>query len=598
MSELDEGFDPSLRTGFIDESLEGLAQVSGLLGQLEQAPGRLELVQAIFRPVHSIKGNSAYFGMLKVKALAHELETLLDLLRKGALTATPGMIGMLLRGVDALAGMFDRTRRDEPEVVDLPAFERLVQAVVGAAQGERISKESQWRELLAALERGDLEEARHLAQALARESLVVPAAAAQPAATGGAAPAGERAPARETVGEAAAGAGKPAAARTMRVAEESIDAFLGHVGGLVTIGEMYEHLYLRMQGQAVQAGLAAELRRVNESFGELSLQLQGSIMNVRKIALHTLLQRFPRMVRELAARADKQVSLVLEGGEILVDKSLLENLDAPLMHMVRNAVDHGVESVEKRQAAGKPAAGRLRIAATESAAHIRLVVADDGRGLDRDALRDKAVALGICRPGATLTEAEIVDLLFLPGVSTAREVTDISGRGVGMDVVRRNVDAMGGVITVQSTAGVGTEFAIQIPKTVSTQILTGFIMVLGGNRYVVPLSRVARCVQWMPENIHTLQGRGECLADGADLLRILRLARVLQVADGASGGIFVILAAKGPYTALLVDQIEGVRQVVSKQVDGITNECFQGAAVMGDGTVAMILDVDRLTGRK
>jgi two-component system chemotaxis sensor kinase CheA len=215
--------------------------------------------------------------------------------------------------------------------------------------------------------------------------------------------------------------------------------------------------------------------------------------------------------------------------------------------------------------------------------------------LDREALRDKAVTLGLCQPGATLTEAQIVDLLFLPGVSTAREVTDISGRGVGMDVVRRNVDAMGGLITVQSTPGVGTEFAIEIPKSVSTQILTGFIVVLGGNRYVVPLARVARCVQWQPDSIHTLQGRGECLADGAGLLRILRLARVLQLSETTSGGIFVILTAKGPYTALLVDQIEGVRQVVAKQVDGITNDCFQGAAVMGDGSVAMILDVDRLS---
>jgi two-component system chemotaxis sensor kinase CheA len=315
---------------------------------------------------------------------------------------------------------------------------------------------------------------------------------------------------------------------------------------------------------------------------------------VRKIPLNNLLQRCPRIVRDLAGRSGKQVAVVLEGAEILVDKSLLENLDAPLMHMVRNAVDHGIESAEKRRAAGKPPEGRLRIVATETPSHLRLVVADDGRGLDRDALRDKAVAMGICRPGATLTDAEIVDLLFLPGVSTAREITDVSGRGVGMDVVRRNVDAMGGVITVQSTPGAGTEFALVIPKTVSTQILNGFIVLLNGNRYVLPLARVARCVQWQPEQIHTVQGRGACLSDGGGLLRIRKLAQVLQVA-GDENGIFVILTAKGPYTALLVDQIEGVRQVVAKQVDGIQHECFQGAAVMGDGSVAMILDADRLT---
>ena len=391
----------------------------------------------------------------------------------------------------------------------------------------------------------------------------------------------------------------------MRVPEERIDAFLAHVGELVTISEMYSHLYVSLSAGTDSQKAALELRRINESFDQLSLALQHSIMQIRKLPIAGILSRMPRLVRDIADARGKQIETVITGEEIMVDKSLVDALDAPLTHMVRNAADHGVELPAERQAAGKTPRGKISVAVTESADDIVLAVSDDGRGIDRRALADKAIKLGLLPPDAALSDADMIQLLFMSGVSTAKEVTDVSGRGVGMDVVKRAFDELGGRIDVASQSGLGTLMHLRLPKTVTTQILDGFIVIADGARYVFPLKNIQRCFRPSPSDLSPVQGKGLCVKDGRGLLRVLRLAEYLGTRPEAGGvhdiqdGIMVVVEGAEQTVAVHVDGIDGVRRVVLKNITGMgqEKETFAGGAIMGDGLVALVLDVEKVTGK-
>jgi len=393
--------------------------------------------------------------------------------------------------------------------------------------------------------------------------------------------------------------------KTMRVPEERIDAFLAHVGELVTISEMYSHLYVSLSSGTDSQKAALELRRINESFDQLSLALQHSIMQIRKLPISGILSRMPRLVRDIADARGKQIETVISGEDIMVDKSLVDALDAPLTHMVRNAADHGVELPSERQAAGKTPRGKISVSVTESADDIVLAVSDDGRGINRRALADKAIKMGILAPDATLTEADMIQLLFMSGVSTAKEVTDVSGRGVGMDVVKRAVEELGGRIDVSSQPGQGTLMNLRLPKTVTTQILDGFIVIADGCRYVFPLKSIQRCFRPAPTDLCPVQGKGLCVKDGSGLLRVLNLSEHLGIrpegsaAHNIQNGIVVVVEGTEQTVAVHVDAIDGVRRVVLKSIVGMGQEkgTFAGGAIMGDGLVALVLDVEKVVGK-
>lgn len=702
MTEFD--VDPALKVEYIDESLEGLEGLSEQLVALESAPGELEIIQSVFRPVHSIKGNAAYFNLLQVKNLAHELETLLDLLRKEKLVATGNVINVLLEGIDALISMLERSRNAEPEVADEAAFTALVDKVCSAAKGEQEQVSELWKRLLGSLDdwsqdpaalkelleklagttvegqaalserdgappkggeepsaaaelRGllDTQIETHLDDASAQRvgvllqevmdslqdnqhkaelrevqeeyELFVDTVGVEPVlqasilekieslAQKGAWAVAEKKPAEEETRvpdqeEAVAKEEKPAeaakegkgsdAGKTMRVTESSIDAFLAHVGDLVVIGEMYEHFQNRLS--ETDAALGREMFRINESFRDLSDSLQQSIMHIRKVPLRSVFQRMPRIVRDVAKANGKEIEAYVEGEDILVDKSILDALEAPLMHMTRNSADHGVEAPEEREAAGKPRKGRVDILAEESAESVFIKVIDDGKGLDLEALQAKAASIGLIAADQELAEQDIINLLFSSGVSTAKAITDISGRGVGMDVARRNVESLGGSIAVQTQQGQGSAFTLQLPKSVSTQIITGFSVIVEKRRYVLPLDRIHRCFRPAPEQIVSVQGKGKCVKDGDQVIIMSRFQNLCNGVwyDNAdyTTGILVVVETKGGEHALHVDEIEGVKQVVLKEVDDFLNTegIFLGGAIMGDGTVAMVIDIDQFVG--
>ncbi len=610
MNAYDEGIDLELLAEFVDESLEGLDTVGDLLVTLESHPDNLTTIQDIFRPVHSIKGNAAYFGLLKTKALAHNLETVLDMLRKEALAATASITTVLLQGIDALRSMLAGIREGEAEVQDEEAFAGLLHAVERVADGEKADEESLWKRLLAELQGKSSDTALVMVKQLSRlSSAGRKAVQAQEAAAAESLPESSADRFREPVPEKTVSQPTDSddtsesrqSGKTMRIPEESIDAFLSHVGDLVTVGEMYANLQGKLAGKGDTSVWATEMRRINEAFDSLSHSLQGSIMNIRKVPMNKILQRAPRTIRDVATTQGKQIDVQVKGGEIPADKSLVGALDAPLSHLLRNAADHGIEGPEERQQAGKPAQGRVVIEVEETPDDIWLKVQDDGRGLDRKALQDKAEKLGLLSQNAPLREADIDALIFVSGLSAARAVTDISGRGVGMDVVKHSIEEMGGQISVSSSPGTGCIFSIRLPKTVSTQIIHGFIVAVGTNRYVFPLENVLRCFSPKLSDLITVQGKGACVQDGDRLIPFFRMQeffgqRSPEIKAEVQQKIVVVVQAGDQTAGILVDATEGVRQVVLKDIEGLwsRNGLFQGCAIMGDGSVAIIVDVARM----
>ena len=271
-----------------------------------------------------------------------------------------------------------------------------------------------------------------------------------------------------------------------------------------------------------------------------------------------------------------------------------------LTHMVRNAVDHGIEMPDSRQASGKPRHGMVRVLVTQTTDHVTLTISDDGKGLDIEAIKRKAVELGLVKPEQELTQDQISDMIFTSGVSTAEKVTEVSGRGVGMDVVSRKIAAAKGKITIDTKAGQGTEFSIRLPKTISNQIIDGFLVRLGCNCYVIPMDKVQEVFRPEPQDVSSITSEGECVLRHDELLPVIRLADIFGKSCPSdkqdAGGIMVSTSTGKRRMALYVDDVIGVQKVVLKELDGLelNSQLYSAAAVMGDGTVAMVLDVDCL----
>ena len=683
--------DAALRTEFIDESLEMLSGLETLFVALEDEPEDLETVQAIFRPIHSIKGNSSFFDFPCVKTLSHEMETILDMVRQKNLGVTAELIGAELAGVDMLKEMLERGRRGEVEVLDQPGFDSLVERVKNIASREvgisELCRRSVERleeikgflatdgdkvvELIDGLikelrgyiveESTDAAVATGGPAALARlmELLTMPlegtmendlaieagqcleslkgeleneadapkldglldnyqtfmdtlgfddllqemlrdgiqeiefkAAEAPPAPP-------ESAPAADAAPEAPAKP-KEEVAKTMRVSEQYVDTFLSYVGELLVVRDMFNHLETRLGSHNGMQVLRTDFRRINETFATLSDALQKSIMSIRLVAVGNILQRVPRLVRDVAAASGKEIEVKIEGEKIEVDKSLVDLLEAPLTHMVRNAADHGIEPGDVRAASGKPAAGKINVSVVEMPNSLSLVIEDDGGGLDLDKIQRKAVELGIVAEGQRLTQDDIVNFLFQSGVSTAEQITDVSGRGVGMDVVKRMVEEAGGTIHVSTTRGQGTRFEVVVPKTVTTQIVSGFLVETGHQRFVFPMTKVLETTRLENANILTVASQGRCFKHHDRVIPLVSMDRLLELDPGEETQrdfeLVVTLAARQGNFGVAVDQVVGVQQVVLRHIHGLicNSESIAGGALMGDGSVALIIDVDRM----
>ncbi|GAB0116640.1 chemotaxis protein CheA [Acidisoma sp. 7E03] len=381
--------------------------------------------------------------------------------------------------------------------------------------------------------------------------------------------------------------------QTIRVDLDRVDRMIDLVGELVITEAM-------LSQRVLEAGLArtSAVAMALEELEALTREIQDSVMAIRAQPVRAVFQRMPRLVRELAAHTGKQVRLVTEGESTEVDKTVIERIADPLTHMIRNAIDHGLESTEKRLAAGKPAEGLVRLTALHRSGRIVIEVSDDGAGINRARVKQKAIENGLISPDAQLTEDEIDNLIFLPGFSTASQISDISGRGVGMDVVRRSVQAMGGRISITSRPGLGSTFTLSLPLTLA--VLDGMVVKTSDQTLIVPLAAVLETLRPSMSDIYPLDNRTSVLALRGGYVPMVDVAEVLEFGNHTTPPdqcVALLVESEGGNRAiLLVDEIQGQRQVVIKSIEANYRAVYgiAAATVMGDGHVALILDVDTI----
>jgi two-component system chemotaxis sensor kinase CheA len=457
---------------FVDEGMESLQGLPGELESFAANPANAEPINAVFRAVHSIKGCAGFLGLVAIKQFAHSLENTLDDVRKQRVALTSDFIRLLIQGFDRLTDQLQRcsegtlaSELTQAESELLGAISHVVNSASHAGTNEdRILQEIE--RLSDEIRRSDASGATYWADRMKRVvcHFRTPDSASPPEAI---APSGhaDHLPERQNA--------KTSTKRTLRVKEERIDLFLDYVARLASSCERLKEVHKGIKSSSTPAPLVDELRQVTEEFVVLSRSLQQSVVGLRKISVATLFAKFPSMARSLGSPLGKQIEVHLSGEELDIDKSLVDDLDAPLTHMVRNVADHGIESPGDRRARGVSEAGNLWLRAERTSTHLVITIQDDGRGIDPDKLRKKAVENGIVShaQAAALTDQEAVELIYLAGFSTAEKVSEVSGRGVGMDVVISNLRKHSGEIFVTSKVGVGTTFRLEIPKREAVAVI-------------------------------------------------------------------------------------------------------------------------------
>ncbi|MDT7041895.1 chemotaxis protein CheA [Candidatus Nitronereus thalassa] len=385
---------------------------------------------------------------------------------------------------------------------------------------------------------------------------------------------------------------KKSEAASIRVDTEKIDKLINLVGELVITQSMITDL-----GERFTLDQLPILQERVLQLERNTRELQERVMSIRMLPIGTAFQRFPRLVRDLASKSGKQIQLVMSGEETELDKTVIEAIGDPLTHLVRNSADHGLELPEDRKAEGKSELGTIRLNAYQEGGSICITVEDDGRGLNREKILKKAVANGVISEGETLPDDQVWQLIFRPGFSTAEKITDVSGRGVGMDVVKRNIEALGGAVTIQTQEGKGSRLMLKLPLTLA--IMDGMTVRVGEEQYIIPLLSVTETIQPKRSELQTMAGRGEVVGLRGEWLPVLRLYEAFQVTPVVTDpcqALLVIVESEGKRVAVLVDELVGQQQVVIKSLEQNYQKVggIAGATILGDGHVALIVDVQGL----
>jgi two-component system chemotaxis sensor kinase CheA len=603
---------------FFEESAELLGEMERLLLELDvDAPGKDDL-NAIFRTAHSIKGGAGTFGFNEITETTHILESLLDKLRNDQLRLKSEMVDVFLKAVDVLrmqlAGRQSDIAVDTQAVADIckrlheladgkqaaPVAVAPVAAVVTLKEAPRAVVATQ---PIPAGDPAPVDPSPENLYAILTAAATKPAAAESfgffadtvPPATPGEEPARRATDAAaETVpktGRRAGDRAEAAEASSIRVGVEKVDQLINLVGELVITQAMLAQTASRVDPvlyESLMNGLATLERNTRD--------LQESVMSIRMMPISFVFSRFPRVVRDLAAKLNKQVELKTVGEGTELDKGLIEKIADPLNHLVRNSLDHGIETPDKRVAAGKDPKGTITLRAFHQGGNIIVEVADDGGGLSREKILAKARERGLA-VSDEMADQDVWQMIFEAGFSTADVVTDVSGRGVGMDVVRRNIHGMGGSIEISSLLGSGTCISIRLPLTLA--ILDGMSVGVGKEIFIIPLTYIIESLQPAPGDIKTISGQGAVVQVRGEYLPVVALHEKFKLKPNVADmdkGIMVILESEGNKTALFVDELVGQHQVVIKSLETNYRKApgISGATIMGDGKVALILDVGAL----
>jgi len=596
--------DPDLLPLFCAEAEDLLREIEQGVLVLETDPTDGAQLAALFRAFHTFKGNAGVMKLGVIQQLTHELESLLDGARRGQLVLGREAIGVILAGADVLERFVAELGAQAAGSRPRGALSLPVPAVI---EGARLA-------MLAAPSPPPADPAASVAPPADPVAPRTDVATARPATPprAGLPPAPALAPAPEPSAPPAAagtvvpdpvpaittgrGASRAAGGAIVRVDTHKLDSLIDLVGELVIAQSMV------VQHPDMVAAGDSDLSRAVGQLRGITSDLRRTAMALRMVPIKATFQKMARLVRDLAVQQGKEIQLVLEGEDTELDRTVVDDLSDPLVHMIRNSADHGIEPPEERVRAGKERCGTITLQAFHQGGYIVIRIADDGRGLSPERIRRKAEERGIVSSTAVLDRREILELIFAPGFSTAETVTDLSGRGVGMDVVRRTIAGLRGKIEIDSTVGSGTTFTLSVPLTLA--IIEGLLVGVAGERYVIPTLSVRESFRLHPGMVSTVHGRGEMVMVHGRLMPLLRLRGRLGAAaestaaraGGGDDGVVVVVEAGADARCLLVDELIGKQEVVIKDLGEIFRDRtdFAGAAILGNGRVGLILDVAAL----
>jgi two-component system chemotaxis sensor kinase CheA len=579
--------DESLLRDFIVEGLEYIDEIEVNLLNLEQDPENLDYINAIFRPFHSIKGVAGFLNLETIRDLAHTLENLLDRVRNKELSVSSRLIDIILDGADALKAIIVKLQDElegnpaEPMKIDLAALRKRIESVEQDAP--------------------DTVEVKKLGEILVEDGIITEESLEQ-----GLEAAQQSIPPKK-VGEALISQGKVTTKQVSQAlrkqTEKAVDTAMIRVNikkldDLIdTVGELVITQSMIRQNASILSNSDTKLRGNVSRLSSITSELQRTSTSLRMVPVKQTFQRMSRLVRDLSRNTGKQVGVVTEGEDTEIDRNMVEEIYNPLVHMVRNAVDHGIDFSEERIKLGKPEKGLVRLKAFHRGGNIVIEISDDGKGLDKERILKKAVEKKFIDSSHGLSDQDIYKLIFLPGFSTAAKVTDVSGRGVGMDVVKQAVEKLRGKIEIDSVVDKGSTFAIRFPLTMA--IIDGMIVKVGGERYVIPTTAIRQLLRPVEESYNNIVGKGETINVMGNLLPLVRLYEIFNLEPEHKNpweAIVVVIEGEKGAKCLLVDKILGEEEVVIKSLGESlkSTKGVSGGAILGDGNVGLILDPEGL----
>ena len=556
-------FDNEMREiieSFIVEAKEILERLDHDLIELEKRPDDAELLNAIFRHVHTIKGTSSFIGFEQMSELTHKLEDVLNKLRKGELKVRSDVMDVIFESYDLMKILLSKLENKDLTPLEI---EDVVSKLERISNGEIINSDE---------------------ENLIDEEIK-----------------NEKYDKSVAIGDGVDFLQKEQSRvidKTIRVDVERLDELMNLVGELVLgrnrLLQIISGIVEKFEGEATSRELMDTVSQVEY----LTSELQTVVMRARMLPIAKVFNKFPRMVRDLSREMNKEVDLFIYGEETEVDKSVIEYIHDPLVHIIRNAIDHGIESKEERIKAGKPEKGKIILKAEHEGNYIVITVEDDGRGIDPNKIRRKAVEKNLIteQEAMSISDKDILNFIFIPGFSTADKVTNVSGRGVGLDVVKANITKLNGMIDVQSKLGFGTKFVLKLPLTLA--IIQGLLIGVCGEVFIIPLSSVIEVVRVKSNQVHSIKGK-EMIRLRDSVLPLVRLERIFNLGSNGEGKenlYVVVLGLAEKKLGLIVDELIGQKEVVIKSLGSYLKNIkgIAGATILGDGTVRMIIDVAQI----
>ncbi len=573
--------DTDLLSGFVEEAFEHLESIEVNILDLEQSPDDKDIINNIFRPFHTIKGVAGFLNLMDINKLAHATENLLDDVRNDKREMDADVIDVVLEVGDYLRTMVENIKEvleggpEKYQKFDIITHVDRVKAVQGG--GDAVASEVE-----------PVVTKKPVEEAVPAKSAQLEAAAKESSPAAGKV----KMPAPLKPEKTKAGGGPSAAQKkitaTIKVDIEKLDNLVNAVGELVIMQVMVK------QNPLVSSISDPKLTRDLAQLERITTELQKTAMAMRMVPIRQTFQKMTRLVRDLSKKSGKQVDLIMNGEDTEIDRNMVDSIYDPLVHMIRNSVDHGVQIPAEREESGKDATGQVVLSAYQKGSAIVIEIEDDGAGLNTKKILSKGIERGLIAPDDHLSDHEINNLIFLAGFSTADKITDVSGRGVGMDVVKKGVEKLRGKVEVISTPGVGTQFVIKLPLTLA--IIDGIVVRVGEERYIIPTIAIQESIKPNRDHYNTVHGQGETLMVRGTLIPIIRLYEVFAVEPTKKDpcdAIVVVVESEWGKRALMVDELLGKQEVVIKSLGGLMKDVkgVAGGTILGDGRVGLILDL-------